>query len=397
MKLNNIITISLCVILLIACKENEDYRDVIYMSGVENSVSRLFTIDPDASASEIAFNVSSSDKQAESLVVDLKEDLSLIESYNSRFEKDYKPLPEGSYTISKPDPDPNETDKQILGLNKNQVLIKSGSNVSTPMKLSVNDISKFEEGVTYVLPVSIVSNSAGIDILNPSATIYFVINQTIITQAAVLTRNYLQVDFSKNNDASLTALPAVTYETRVYVNSFQTILTPFISSVMGLEENFLLRFGDASLKPNQLQIAKPGIASKTEFSTEKWFHIAAVFEGGNVRMYINGELESSGNIAGVTTLDLTQVYKDPMFMIGLSAKGRGIDGAVSEMRVWRKALSPADLINNMCYVDPATPGLVAHWRFNGAEGKIVTDVTGNGYDATAFNTLKFMDHVRCPE
>ncbi|SBV99718.1 conserved hypothetical protein [uncultured Dysgonomonas sp.] len=396
MKLNNIIILSLCAIILMGCKDNEDYRDVIYMSGVENSVSRLFTVDPELAASEIAFNVSSSDKMAKNMIVDLKADLSLIDSYNNRFMKNYKPLPEGSYKLSRPGIDANDTNKEGLSLNSNQVLIKSGSSVSTPMKLSISDLSKFEEGVTYVLPVSIVSNNLGMSILRPSATIYFVINQTIVTKAAVLTSNYLQVDFSKNKDISLTALPAVTYETRIYVNKFQSY-NPYISSVMGLEENFLLRFGDTSIKPNQLQIAKPGIASKTEFSTEKWFHIAAVFEGGNVRMYVNGELESSGNIAGVTALDLTHVYGDPMFMIGRSAKGRGIDGAVSEMRVWKKALSPADLINNMCYVDPTTPGLVAYWRFNGADDKKVTDLTGNGYDAMAAYTLKFMDHVRCPE
>ena len=396
MKLNNIIILSLCAIILMGCKDNEDYRDVIYMSGVENSVSRLFTVDPELAASEIAFNVSSSDKMAKNMIVDLKADLSLIDSYNNRFMKNYKPLPEGSYKLSRPGIEANDTNKEGLNLNSNQVLIKSGSSVSTPMKLSISDLSKFEEGVTYVLPVSIVSNNLGMSILRPSATIYFVINQTIVTKAAVLTSNYLQVDFSKNKDISLTALPAVTYETRIYVNKFQSY-NPYISSVMGLEENFLLRFGDTSIKPNQLQIAKPGIASKTEFSTEKWFYIAAVFEGGNVRMYVNGELESSGNIAGVTALDLTHVYGDPMFMIGRSAKGRGIDGAVSEMRVWKKALSPADLINNMCYVDPTTPGLVAYWRFNGADDKKVTDLTGNGYDAMAAYTLKFMDHVRCPE
>lgn len=396
MKLNNIIILSLCAIILMGCKDNEDYRDVIYMSGVENSVSRLFTVDPELAASEIAFNVSSSDKMAKDMIVDLKADLSLIDSYNSRFMKNYKPLPEGSYKLSRPGIEANDTNKEGLNLNSNQVLIKSGSSVSTPMKLSISDLSKFEEGVTYVLPVSIVSNNLGMSILRPSATIYFVINQTIVTKAAVLTSNYLQVDFSKNKDVSLTALSAVTYETRIYVNKFKSY-NPYISSVMGLEENFLLRFGDTSIKPNQLQIAKPGIASKTEFSTEKWFHIAAVFEGGNVRMYVNGELESSGNIAGVTALDLTHVYGDPMFMIGRSAKGRGIDGAVSEMRVWKKALSPADLINNMCYVDPTTPGLVAYWRFNGADDKKVTDLTGNGYDAMAAYTLKFMDHVRCPE
>lgn len=396
MKLNTIATICLSTLFLIACKESEDYRDVIFMSGVENSASRLFTVSPDAPVSEIAFNISSSYKLTQNMVVDLKEDLSLIDSYNKQFEKNFQPLPAGCYTISKPEADPEEKDKDVLGLEKNQVLIKSGSNVSTPMKLSVNDLSKFEEGITYILPISIAGNNSGVDILTPSSTIYFLVNQTIITQAALLTQNFLKVDFSEKKDAALTALPAVTYETKIYVNNFQSS-SPYISSVMGLEENFLLRFGDTSIKPNQLQVAKPGIASKTQFSEKTWYHIAAVFEGGNVKLYVNGELESSGSIAGVKTLDLTKVYSDPMFMIGRSANKRGIDGAVSEMRVWRKALSPADMINNMCYVDPTTPGLVAYWRFNGAADNVVTDVTGNGYDAVAARKLEFMKDVRCPE
>lgn len=396
MKLKNLMIVSLCTLFLFACKESEDYRDVIYMTGAQNTVTRLFTVDPDQSVSETALTVTSSDKLASSMVIDIKEDTSLVDSYNQKFEKNYKLLPAGSYTISKPTPAPDEDDKEILALKDNQVLIKAGSNVSTQMKLSIIDLSRFEEGITYVLPVSVVNNNQGMSILTPSSTVYFVINMTIITQATVLTGNYLQVDFSKNQDASLTALPAVTYETRVFVNKFQD-RNPFISSVMGLEENFLLRFGDTGIQNNQLQIAKPGLASKSEFSTGTWHHIAAVFEGGNVRLYKDGELESSGVHTEATSIDLTKVYGDPMFMIGRSANGRGLDGAVSEMRVWKKALSPAELKNNMCFVDPTTPGLVAYWKFNGAEGRVVRDETGNGYDANAATDIKFMDHVRCPE
>ena len=59
-----------------------------------------------------------------------------------------------------------------------------------------------------------------------------------------------------------------------------------------------------------------------------------------------------------------------------------------------------DLKNNMCYVDPATDGLLAYWRFNEkADGKKVEDdLTGHGYKATySSSAMKWVDNVRCPE
>ncbi len=41
------------------------------------------------------------------------------------------------------------------------------------------------------------------------------------------------------------------------MNGWKTT-SPFISTVMGIEENFLLRFGDVNIDPNQLQLAGGG-------------------------------------------------------------------------------------------------------------------------------------------
>ena len=357
MNINYILIAGLffCTMIFFSCKDAAEYHDVLFISGTEESTSRMFTVD--VAPSEIAFSVTASDRVGELIEITVKENLNLVESYNKEFHKNYEALPAGSFELS-----------------SNTTTIQSGEFVSQQVKVSVIDLSGFEEGVTYLLPISITDVKGGIDVLEASRTIYFIVNRTIITQAASLSGNYFAVDFAKNNDASLKSLPAVTYETRIYVNKFAGS-NPYISSVMGLEENFLMRFGDTSIKPNQLQIAKPGIASSTEFSTEVWYHIAAVFEGGTVKMYVNGKLESSGSIAGKDVLDLTYVYGDPSFMIGRSAKGRGINGVISECRVWTKALSQADLINNMCFIDPTTPGLLAYWRFNGSDGKTVTDLT----------------------
>ena len=74
---------------------------------------------------------------------------------------------------------------------------------------------------------------------------------------------------------------------------------------MGCEENFLLRFGDVSCDPDQLQLAggKTGAPSwdkpdkgtahpttfPTHFPTKKWCHFACVYDGSQITMYLDGE------------------------------------------------------------------------------------------------------------
>ncbi|MNR29247.1 hypothetical protein D3C85_1466240 [compost metagenome] len=86
------------------------------------------------------------------------------------------------------------------------------------------------------------------------------------------------------------------------------------------------------------------------------------------------------------------------FHVGFSERGRYLNGYVSEARVWTRALTPNELQNNLCYVDPTTKGLLAYWRFNGAESGVnVTDLTGHGHTAVAAKTINYVEGVRCPE
>ena len=52
------------------------------------------------------------------------------------------------------------------------------------------------------------------------------------------------------------------------------------------------------------------------------------------------------------------------------------------MRIGNKVLSPADFkaTNHFYYVDPASEGLVAYWRFNEGQGTTIKDHTANGND-----------------
>ena len=59
----------------------------------------------------------------------------------------------------------------------------------------------------------------------------------------------------------------------------------------------------------------------------------------------------------------------------------------SEMRLWNKARSQKEIMNNMYSCDPATPGIVFYFKFNEGEGCLFHDATGNGYDVTTVNEV----------
>lgn len=168
---------------------------------------------------------------------------------------------------------------------------------------------------------------------------------------------------------------------------------------MGLEENFLLRFGDVNIKNNQLQLAGGGfpVTSKTEFELNKWYHVAVVYDGSTIKLYVNGEPDGQTD-APRGPINLCGTGKNT-FYIGYSAGGRCFNGAISEVRVWKKALNQMEIQNNMCYVAPDSyPDLIAYWRFNdGAKADVIKDWTGNGWDLKISRMPDWVEGVKCPE
>lgn len=363
-----------------ACRKAIQYHDVLYFTGTEQVATTKFTID---GPSSIGLSVTSSTKVPRDITVGIKVDSNLVASYNKTNGTKYAFLPDGSYALE-----------------GDNIVIKDGTNVSGSAKFSILSTDNFKEGVTYLVPVTIDKVDGGMDVLEPSRTIYLIVNRTIITQAAALSPNYFTVP-SFQTDGNLSSLSAVTIECRVFVSNFQT-KNPFISSVMGIEENFLLRFGDVSVANNQLQLAgglintkKYPVTSKTFFSVGQWYHVAAIYDGATISLYVNG-VQDNYTDAESGGINLTDTYSGG-FHIGYSADGRLLSGSVSEARVWKRALTANELQNNLCYVDPTSDGLVAYWRFNDADvDGNVTDLTGHGYKAVAAKPLVWVPGVRCP-
>lgn len=365
---------------LFSCKNEDKFQDVLYITGTEINSTVPLAVDGPTS---MGVSVTSSALAVNDVVVDLSFAPELVADYNAKNGKNYKFLPEGTCALS-----------------EKSVTIKSGTNVSNSVMLDITAVDKFEEGVTYMTPIKIANVQGGTQVLESSRVIYVVLSKTINTVAASLENNYFEVDFAR--DHSLSSIPSITIEARVRVNSYQSS-SPFISSVMGIEENFLMRFGDVGVPNNQLQLSGGGfqVASSQSLSTNTWYHLAIVYDGVDIKMYINGKLESS-KAAPRGNIDLTDKGVGAAghrgFFFGYTPQyGRPLDGAISEARVWTKALSQNDLQNGVCYVDPKSPGLLAYWRFNENTGNISKDITGHGFDAIAPSTVSWVPGVKCPD
>ena len=376
---NNILTMFFLATAALACQESIQYADVVYFTGTENSpVTSMYVDGP----SSMGITVTSSAKLSSEMTVDVEVNGAAVDAYNAAHGTAYKMLPEGSYKLS-----------------SSNLKIEAGKNVSLPVNFEILSMDDFEEGVAYCAPLTITGTSNGMKVLEASRTTYVLISQ-IITTKGLETRGNNYVSFpSITNNAMYHNMTACTMEIRVYMNSFYSESSnPGIASVMGVEENFLLRFGDISCKKNQLQYAGRGasVTSKSQFNTKQWYHLAVVDDGTNLVLYVDGEIEGQVASSGKAAIDLAWDYMDG-FHIGFSERGRLMDGIVSEARVWNRALNAIELENNQCYVDPKSEGLIGYWRLDGLDenGKFV-DMTGNGNHGTPNRAPAWSGDIKCP-
>jgi len=334
----------------------------------------------------VTFTLSSSVKVDKDVAVSfepVRDSAAVLGAFNKANGTNYWMLPESNYT-----------------LNAKSAVIKAGNAVSEPVSMQVS-IDGFKNGVIYCLPLKITGTSSSMTAIPGQEYAYVVIRGYVYASAANLPGgSYFEMP-STVSDPAL-SLEVCTMEIRVKANSWASA-SPYISSLIGVEENFLLRFGDVSCDPNQLQLAGQGVSitSKAHFDTGKWYHVAVVADGikQTCDLYINGELDSSTPMGG-KGINLGKVYNSK-FAIGMSEKGRYLNGQVSEARVWGRLLTPTELMNNQCsIVDPVKEAqenkLLGYWKLDAENrGK---DLTGHGYDGYAHGSVTYTEaNIRCPE
>lgn len=194
---------------------------------------------------------------------------------------------------------------------------------------------------------------------------------------------------------------AVTLEAMINVDQFNA---NGISTLMGIEGDFLLRFGDSS-PDNRLQVATMNGNYEVEFDfeTNRWYHIAVTFTQdasyyANVAVYIDGEkkgeklnwqMKGGGSWWGDPVRQGINFSKpwsyEPdgkrCFWMGYSYDAnRDLKGKMTEIRIWNRALSEEEINapNHFYTVDPKSEGLYSYWKFTTGQGSTIEDATGNG-------------------
>ncbi|MFC3754662.1 endo-beta-N-acetylglucosaminidase H [Chryseobacterium tructae] len=181
---------------------------------------------------------------------------------------------------------------------------------------------------------------------------------------------------------------AVTIEGWVKVNAFKSAF-PNISSVLGIEvgdnNSAMLRFGDGGLANNKLQFilsfgsSQVKMNTNTAFNTNTWYHIAATYDGTAMKLYVNGNLDAStpvtGNFTANGILYLARNYDN----------SRALNGSLDEFRVWKRALTAQEIMDNRCNVTANSQGLEANWKMDEGSGIGALDTTPNTHFATLVN------------
>ncbi|MFW6010285.1 MAG: LamG domain-containing protein [Gemmatimonadota bacterium] len=111
---------------------------------------------------------------------------------------------------------------------------------------------------------------------------------------------------------------------------------------------------------------------------DSWNHVAGVYDGSEMRLYLNGELDSDQPLSGaISTSDRS------LYIGGDPTEPTYLAGRLHEVQVWSVARSEAQIASGMDdRPSGSEAGLVGYWPLNEGSGQTVSDASGNGLDGT---------------
>ncbi len=119
-------------------------------------------------------------------------------------------------------------------------------------------------------------------------------------------------------------------------------------------------------------------------TTGQWYHVAAVYDGSKMYLYLNGSLNSSAttSITGITN-------SSTLLYLGSGYNGsvpyRFMNGRLDDVRIYNRALSPAEIRQLYNWA----PGPVVYYKFDEGTGTSTNDSSGNGNTGTFVGNMQW--------
>ncbi|MDO5104349.1 DUF1735 and LamG domain-containing protein [Capnocytophaga sp.] len=242
-----------------------------------------------------------------------------------------------------------------MKLEKSSSIIKKGDIYAQPCELIIKNLGNIKEGDSFLIPVQI--KKATLASIEAKTVFISISKPVVINKVTRFHGKYFSIPIPAN-----TNFKSVTYEALIYADSFN-----WIKTIMGIEGNLMFRFGDTTIKTNQIQIAG-GVQFNAPmlFNTKQWYHVAFVYNGNTK----TGEIYINGEKAADKTVDISAFNLNGDFFIGYAYdydSTRTWSGCMSECRIWNVARTANQLKENMLRVDPNSEGLFGYWKLNGTD------------------------------
>lgn len=187
--------------------------------------------------------------------------------------------------------------------------------------------------------------------------------------------NYVQVGNAMNT--ALTGTNTITVEAWCYLTSYSFLPTAVGNYGSGMQ--FLLRV-DGN-RP-AFWVDNGGgfrvVNGATAVPLNTWTHLAGVWNGSVLTVYINGVPDGTASVVGGAFNATTNPVR-----IGASLTSEPWDGRLDDVRIWSTARTATEISSYMNGCLPGTtPGLLALYNFEEGSGTSVADLTGHGYNGT---------------
>lgn len=378
-----LIGLGLAALVLGGCEDAEyttlSDQAFIAQTSTNGNSSEKITIGNDPVTTSV--NVRLSDPASEDCSFELVVDTTVLSNYNRHNSTSYVTLPAGQYSLA-----------------SDKATIASGESLSSPVDITLNPLTSEmkNSGAKYALPLRLVSTDGKKDVLNSGSSLVVLLDQVIYTPVPILNSSnnfkFLWAGSSDNIE-----LNAWTVEMDFNISLLGTKVGELNNQCLfggwannGKDGEIYIRFGDAPIKGNVLQIKTQGtqMNSKMEFKDNTWYHIAYVCTGSSLSLYVNGQLDNSMTLPGKTVY----LGKDNCQMGNQDYLKA--DVMVSEFRLWTVARSQGEVSNNMYVISPDSKGLFAYFKFNEGQGNSFNDATGHGNTCTAQGTTQWVQNVR---
>ncbi len=209
-----------------------------------------------------------------------------------------------------------------------------------------------------------------------------------------------KVEVPKNEN--LQATSAMTIEAWINAEEWQSALykgsVVSNSNNIGSDNGFDLRAAANGKAEFNVSINGAWVYATTEEFMEvgTWYHLAGVYDGSRVRIYINGIERASNDASG----DIGDFRGN--FQIGSCPGwgGRLFNGKIDEVRFWNVARTTDEIrasINTELNGDET--GLTGYWKFNEGSGDVAGDSSPNGFDGTLLGmdpATAWVENFECP-